>query len=299
MHSCVYEGWVRHRRFEPVDHQFRYRIYMMYLDLEELPQVFDPYWLWSAHRPALSWFRRCEHLGDPQQPLADAVRDLVARQTGRRVTGPIRLLTSLRQAGFQMNPVSYFYCYDDAGEHVECVVAEVNNTPWGEQHCYVIEDPQRPGSRSPRKVTTQKDFHVSPFMQMQMEYHWRLSAPAQSLNISIQNHRQSGDPASHSTVSAGRPAFDVTMSLQRREISHRSLAAVQLRFPLVTAKVFAGIYWQALKLWWKKVPFVPHPNTVADSTVSHTTLPEGQRPESPTGQRPSQEHLSGPSTVQV
>ena len=81
-HSCIYEGWVRHRRFAPVAHVFEYRLFMMYLDLAELPNVFDGRWLWSSERPNVAYFRRADHLGAPQHPLADCVRQLVKDQSG-------------------------------------------------------------------------------------------------------------------------------------------------------------------------------------------------------------------------
>ena len=95
MESCIYEGQVRHTRTTPVLHRFKYRVFMMYLDLDELPALFEKRWLWSAKRPALARFRRSDHLGPRSQPLSDAVRELVARETGQRPTGPIRLLTTV------------------------------------------------------------------------------------------------------------------------------------------------------------------------------------------------------------
>ena len=133
MHSCLYSGTVRHRRFSPSHNEFRYSLFQTYLDLAELPEIFDPYLLWSARRPAVAWFRREDHLGDPEVPLDISVRDEVQRQTGTRPCGAIRLLTNLRYFGYVMNPVSYYYCFDPVTDRLQTVLAEVHNTPWGER----------------------------------------------------------------------------------------------------------------------------------------------------------------------
>ena len=249
MHSCIYQGLVRHRRFSPAENHFCYRVFQMYLDLAELPELFDQFTLWSARGPAVAWFKREDHLGNPQDSLEVSVRDEVERQTGQRPCGPIRLLTNLRYFGYVINPVSYFYCFDMKGQHVEFVLAEVNNTPWGERHCYVLQQPVRPATGSPQSIWMQKDFHVSPFLKMNMQYRWHLTSPSQRLFIHIENH---------SPDKVG-PVFDVTLRLQRREITTASMATLLVRHPCITLKVACAIYWQALKLWWKRVPFVAHP----------------------------------------
>ena len=147
MNSAIYRGWLSHRRLAPRSHHFRYPVFMVYLDLGELTTVFRGRWLWTARSgaarrwlPALARFDRKDHFGDPGMPLDVAVRELVAAHTGRRPLGPIRLLTNLRYFGFVFNPVSFFFCFDPTGARVEAIVAEVNNTPWGERHCYVLGD---------------------------------------------------------------------------------------------------------------------------------------------------------------
>jgi DUF1365 family protein len=248
MESCLYLGSVRHRRFAPTDNRFAYRLFMSYLDLAEVPELFDRYLFWSARRAAPAWFRRTDFHGDAAVPLDDAVRDLVASRTGARPTGPIRLLTHLRYFGYSFNPVSFYYCFDASGETVESIVAEITNTPWKERHAYVLPVASSVGSGGAWRFRFEKQFHVSPFMPMDMRYDWRFSAPEDGLHVHMENWRD------------GRPVFDATLNLAREPITSASLARALIGFPLMTAQVVALIHWQALRLWIKRAPFYTHPD---------------------------------------
>lgn len=247
MESCIFEGTIRHRRFTPVEHGYAYSLFMMYLDLDELPQIFRHRWAWSSERPALARFNRKDHLGDPAQPLSEAIRDLVATSTGTRPHGPIRLLTHLRYFGYGFNPVSFYYCYDRDGRRVETIVAEVNNTPWGEQHSYVLSDALNEAGSGRKRYRFNKAFHVSPFMDMDVQYDWRFVDPGRRLTIHMDNWQH------------GQRFFDATMTMTRTEITGPSLARVLANHPFMTAKVIGTIYWNALRLWLKGVPFHARP----------------------------------------
>ena len=246
MKSCIYTGRVSHARLVPIRHLFSYRLYMMYLDLDEIEKVFRNRWFWSSTHRAVARFRRDDHLGDPGVPLDTAVRSLVHEHTGIELKGPIRLLTHLRYFGHCFNPVSFYFCFDREDRYAEVIVAEVNNTPWGQRHCYVLESGVTAPDRSFESRFT-KSFHVSPFMPMEMDYKWKFSHPDEQLKIEMRSFQND------------QHVFGARLEMERRQITTASLAGVLLRFPFMTLKVIAAIYLQALRLWMKKTPFYTHP----------------------------------------
>ena len=256
MHSSIFSGQVSHSRKLPLAHSFRYRVFMMYLDLAELDTVFAGRWFWSTRRAALARFRRENYIGDPDVPLDIAVRDLVEERTGNRPDGPVRLLTNLSYFGYCINPISVYYCFDAADTRATTIVAEVTNTPWGEKCCYVLGENMSSGNDTTRRFRTTKEMHVSPFMDMDVRYDWLITNPDQNLIVRIDN------------VSEDQRFFNATMTLRRQQISGRSLAGILVRYPFMTAKVFVGIYWQAFRLWWKGCPHYAHPDKRKSMQVS-------------------------------
>lgn len=254
MESALYVGEVEHRRFRPVRHEFRQRLFMLYLDTAELSRVFEGRWLWGVERRAAASFWRADHFGDPHQTLDAAVRDLVAQRLGRRPTGPVRLLTHLRTFGYCFNPIALHYCFDDDGE-LDAVVGEVTNTPWNERHCYVLDAKAEAPRRDLHRFRSPKRFHVSPFMGMDMDYDWRISRPGDDLHVGIVNREQ------------GRPLFEASLALERREISGAALAGALARFPFITGQVWLGIRWQALRLKLRGAPDHPHPDSIESQEV--------------------------------
>lgn len=248
--SAIYEGTVRHRRFAVRSHEFRQRVALAYIDLDELPGLLGGHLL--ARGPGLVRFRRSDYLGEAHRSLPDAVRDTVETQAGARPHGPIRLLANLSALGHCFNPVSFYYCMDRAGEQLDAVVAEVTNTPWGERHTYVLGADSGVGGQKSEIGPTghspvlsggfAKALHVSPFMGMDHRYEWRMTAPAQTLSVHISSKR------------GGRVAFDATLSLRRRELTRAALG----RLTATTLRTLASIYTQATLLKLKGVPVHAH-----------------------------------------
>ena len=246
--SAVYSGHVSHRRHAPHPHQFRYPLFMMYLDLGELDRVFSRRWLWSVNRRNIAEFRRSDYLGNPDTSLDQAVRDCVTAQTGVRPQGPIRMLAHLRYFGQCFNPVAFYYCFAADGKTLETIVAEITNTPWRERHAYVLPIAQSEPHGSAHAWRFDKQFHVSPFLPMDRRYHWRFQTPDQHLRVHMDVER------------ADVAEFDATLVMHRQPLNAWTLARALLRFPLMTLQVMLAIHWQAFFIWCKRNPVYDHPD---------------------------------------
>jgi DUF1365 family protein len=260
MNSAIYEGFVRHRRYTPKHHDFTYKVFMVYLDLQELDEVFSKTRLWSQSSFSLSWFRRKDYFdGDESTPLYDAIANAVESELGFRPEGKICMLANLRYFGYVMNPIVCYYCYDKTGEELQAVVAEVTNTPWKNRCHYVLD--MKNNNNSP--VLFDKKMHVSPFQPMGLVYQWQGKAPDKNLAI----HFDVFSENEKARYAKSDIVFDASLVMKRREMTASAMRSVILLYPLMTMKVFGAIYWQALKLWFKKIPFFDHPNTTSDMRI--------------------------------
>lgn len=235
---------------------------MLYVDLAEIPRVFGGRVLWSASRPALIRFKRSDYVGPSDVPLETAIRSLVERVTGLRPTGSVGLLTQPRYAGVSFNPLRLYFCWDPAGEDVEALVAEVTSTPWGERWQYVLRC-DRPsgeaGDGSQVAGSFDKMMHVSPFMPMDVEYHWRLDGPTDRLSFTLDCMRQ------------GERIFEATLSLHRRQLTEAAMRAMLRPVGPSSLETLRAIYWQAFRLWLKRTTYHPRPGRVQLSRRVHTS----------------------------
>ncbi|MEC8337065.1 MAG: DUF1365 domain-containing protein [Planctomycetota bacterium] len=246
--SYLYEGMLKHRRFHPRDHAFKYRLYMAYLDLDELDHACPKEWI-RRERFAWTSFLRSDHFGNPRERLSESIKKLVYSKTGISVNGPIRLLTQLRTWGYYFSPLNMYYCFEADGTTLIAIVAEVSNTPWNEKHLYVLWEGNQLSSGNALKYRHQKAFHVSPFMSMDHIYDWSIGIPREKLCVGIRSIHQN------------QVLFHAGLELQRRALNRATLRRMQIRYPLLTIQIVTAIYHQAFRLWKKKLPFYPHPKT--------------------------------------
>lgn len=223
---------------------------MIYLDLAEQEAVFSLTRWWGRSRWRPARFRREDYLSRGALGLDESVRACIEEQLGFRPTGPIRMLTHLRYFGCIFNPVTFYYCFDQS-DRLAALVAEITNTPWGERHAYALDargaGAGDAGARALR-WRFNKDFHVSPFLPMDLEYDWGFTLPDRRLIVRMNLH----DARRERT-------FDATLLLERREMTPGRLRGLLLRYPLMTAQVVAKIHFEACRLWLKRARVFPHP----------------------------------------
>ncbi|UTF60704.1 DUF1365 domain-containing protein [Gilvimarinus sp. DA14] len=242
--SAIYSGWVRHRRFTPKKHEFSYRQHLFFMDLDALPELFSQSRLWSFNKSNLGCFRREDYMAPVSQNLKDVVLQKAQAVIDTDAPCKVFLLANLRLWGFCFNPVSLYYVYQNS--RLMAIVAEVNNTPWNERHCYLVPMDEKQRAND---VRFSKKFHVSPFNPLAMDYHWFSSRPGEKLSVHMENHKQ------------GVKHMDATLTLSKESWSAAHLNRILWRTPYNSIKVPIAIYWQALKLWLKRVPVYNHPGS--------------------------------------
>lgn len=250
---ALYIGKVSHQRLLPTLHRFAYPLAMVMFDIDELEHTVAQSRWWSLERFNLISFCRRDYLGRHNGDLKTSVQEQIFKQHGERFDGKVYLLTQPRYLGFVFNPVSFYFCVDHQ-ERLTYVLADINNTPWNQRHCYALQ--AIPGDDNRLEARFDKAFHISPFMPMDIQYQWRFSVDDNAVDVHMQlYHRQTKQ-------------FSADMSLQARPLTANAMAKLPWQFPLQTLRIVSRIYWQALRLWLKRVPFYSHPETIESSSLS-------------------------------
>ena len=239
--SALYAGTVVHQRMKPKKHRLQYRVFSLLLDLDELSALDRRLRLFGHNRRAVFSFRDSDH-GDGAEDLRGWVDRRLAEAGIAIPGGRVQVLCYPRLFGYVFNPLSVFYCFE-AGGALVAMLYEVSNT-FGEKHTYVI-----PSEANGGKVVRQrcrKTFFVSPFVEMDCTYNFRVSIPGDRTAVSIVEHDREG------------VLLSAVFSGARKTLDDRTLAWALFTYPLMTVKVMAGIHVEALRLWLKGVPFIRH-----------------------------------------
>lgn len=281
--SAMYSGTVRHRRFSPIEHEFSYPVSLLYLDIDEVGEVFSGLLRSASRRPAPWWFRRRDYIGPTSLGLRAAIEARIDQEMphgmcqrstntvhNRAVSGPVRLLTTVRNFGVGFNPISVYYCFRPDRQSLHTIVAEVTNTPWNRRHSYVIPvDDSAHGDSIEHRFN--KRLHVSPFNPMAIEYRWRSSVPGNQAIVHLDARLTSNDVDAGAGSTAAHTQtvfFDATLNLERRTETLQQLRRSMLGQPFSSWSTVFRIYAQAYTLWRKGAPF--HGNPHAPRSVEST-----------------------------
>lgn len=243
--AVLYFGDVMHARLKPMGHRFSYRVMSLLIDLDRLEEADQQSKLFGVNRPALYGFHESDHGERDGSSLRGYAQRSAAAHGIDLSGGRVVLLCYPRLLGYTFNPLSAYFCHRADGE-LALIIYEVRNT-FGDIHSYAL--PVRPHQVSAASIRQQQDklFYVSPFIDMAMRYHFRVSPPGRSVKLRILETDAEG------------PLLAATFNGRRRELTTAALLRSFFSLPLVTLKIMAAIHWEALRLWIKGARLVPRP----------------------------------------
>ena len=245
--NAIYEGVIEHRRYVDRAHFFKYSLYMLWLRVSEVDDVNKSWPMIRRFRWSPVSVNARDYMGHRQEAtLSERLAGEIKDKLQVNWHGEAFMLAQPRHFGFVMNPLAVYYCYDSSNK-LEYVVGEITNTPWGERHCYVFDMRRTPEER-PASFSFKKEFHVSPFLPMDMDYTWKLNHPSRSLTVNIWNKV------------SDKVVFEAHLMLARRKLTVLEMIRQMTLKPLMTFKVWLGIYLNAGILYGiKRVRFYDHP----------------------------------------
>lgn len=285
-------GSIRHRRYRPRPHEFTYEMYWSLLDLDKLEETFAQSKLWSLEKWNLISFRNKDfhQSSDIQEANAletniletsipeintseknktsinkQAILETIRQRTGESFSGQVFMLSHLRYLGFNFNSVCFYFCIEKG--NLKYIVSEITNTPWGERHSYLHDCNQGQKQGSVYQFEFDKEFHVSPFLTMDMHYQWLFKVEQDGLRIHMVVNQKG----------SGQKFFDATFTADFIPLTQSSMRKLVLTRPLQPLKMVVAIYWQAFKLWLKKIPFVAHPKLTKNSQSGEAKDETGKR----------------------
>lgn len=238
----VFTGTVRHRRFKTRWRDFKYRVFMVLVNLDDVTALFNVGRFWGTG-PALVQFRREDYLVS-NRTLSEEVMWSLEKVLGIKERGRLLMLSNPRIFGYLINPITVVFCFNKANTGLQAVILEVTNTPWKERVRYVL--PCDPEARTQR-IQFGKEMHVSPFLPMNMRYEFRCNTPGEKVAVHLRN------------LESDQCVFDATVALSNQGSGQRVKRNVLLSYPWMTLKVFLAIHWQALRIFLQGVPVVAHP----------------------------------------
>ncbi len=239
--ASLYPGLVMHQRLKPFGHRFTYRVFSLLIDLDRLQEAGRQSPLFSVERANLVSFWQGDHGPRDGSSLRDHVDRLLCEAGLSDPPARVLLLCYPRVLGYVFNPLSVYFAYD-AADRLVALVYEVRNT-FGDLHTYVapvgVKDIGPEGVRQERA----KAFYVSPFIDMDQTYRFRVLPPGEAVRVRILETDSEG------------PLLSATFAGTRQEVRTAQLLGLSLKIPFMTLKVIVGIHWEALKLWLKGAPF--------------------------------------------